>query len=702
MNTRYITVCSVLLLIGILKMMEEHIVMMPALKALRGDAHLDAINSSGMVHEAAFHNATARADASQLQIEELEKQIVALSSAHESDNATIAGLREQVEKLKLDSAALSDELSSASNPISNSNSNSNANANSTSLFVFDPTNVCSIFSSSKGTGASATRLWKENLPAIFEASKNPLSPELHTQVEVSKLLKLLEETLSPARMRRAVRHLPTFSHHILKHVMGIVQRRLADPANHPPLRIAVFGGSVTIGRDCIIPGRMQHIDCAWPKRFELLVNQFFGQDIIKVYNLAVGGTSSSTGTNRIKYWMYGDADLIKSGPDVIVNSYSTNDSLPPWDKKWPEDDLVSINREKIREVLQNFVRESLQSKSCGVPPLVVHVDDYLGPQQPAMLGELGYVSEMTEIAKYYDTVGISYGEVVRDIVYQNQTDTTFAGINDVHYGSTAHQTVALSVGFASLELLINYCDDEYNAKDVMVEQENEKENFPITKEEMRRDKLFLPPPLTREFLLANATAEYDAALDKSHRTYINSDCGVSGKGNKDMNPCIVTWISTPGNFDWNQINRFMKRYNTKIDGWQAERMKAEGWSNKDGWIANKANATFGLRFPNVEKDVKTVSIYFLRSYGEKWAGSNARFTISRLLSNDDDANANATVVVEHEIAGVHASEDYKYSLTLSETMSLSETVAKGETLDIQVDLVAGSHFKIMGMMLCNK
>jgi hypothetical protein len=29
-------------------------------------------------------------------------------------------------------------------------------------------------------------------------------------------------------------------------------------------------------------------------------------------------------------------------------------------------------------------------------------------------------------------------------------------------------------------------------------------------------------------------------------------------------------------------------------------------------------------------------------------------------------------------------------------------MAEGETLDLQVDLVSRSHFKVMGMMLCNK
>jgi len=570
--------------------------------------------------------------------------------------------------------------------------------------VFGSNDVCSYLPSSEPS--SATRLWQKYLPEILVASQNPLMPDLQTDDEIEKLRTILMETLSPSRMRRAVRHVPTFSHHIVKHVIEIIEKRIQDPQNNPPLKIAVFGGSVTLGRECI-PKRQQYLDCAWPKRFELLVNQFFKTEVVKIYNLAVGGTSSHTGTNRIKYWMYDDPVLKTEGPDVIINSYSTNDSLPPWDKKWPEDDLVTIVTDNVRNWLQYFVREALQSKLCAVPPLVVHVDDYLGPQQPLLLGEISYVSAMTQIAKYYDTVGISYGEVVRDIVYQDQSDTRFAGTGDVHYGYYAHQTIAWSVGFASLELLISYCDDEYIARTTTTTPPgDESENNAITKDHIRNNKLFLPPPLTRKFLLENASSEFEAAVDDAHKSYVDNNCDSvdnSSSGTKrDLSPCVITWISTPGNFNNGMINRFMTKYQTVNDGWQSERQNGEGWSNKDGWIATKTGATFTLAFENVEKKIRTVSFYFLRSYGDKWKDSRAKFTVERVQKNPDGSTKTTTVVSEEEIAGVHANEDYKYSLTLSETLKLSETVLEGETLAIGVTVVSGSHFKIMGMMLCNK
>jgi lysophospholipase L1-like esterase len=638
-----------------------------------------------------------------------EEELAQMKNTHVQDEVKIEELTKQLEvsKKQLDAKdettkeVIEEENTTALEPKSS---------------VFEPHEVCSYFPSQPFT---ATRLWQKYLPRIMDASKNPLIPELLTDEEDAKMHTLLEETLPPSRMRRAAMHMPTFSHSIVKNVVEIVQKRIQDPENNPPLRVAVFGGSVTIGRGCHGKG-MSNLKCAWPQRLELLLNQFAKMDIVKIYNLGVGGTSSIVGTNMVKYWMYPD-DLSKVGPDVIINSYSTNDSLPPWDIA-PEADYVTIVMDQVRRSLQAFVRAALQSKQCTVQPLVVHVDDYLGPQQPWLLGELSYSTAMTQLARWYDTVGISYGEVVRDIVYQDKSDGTFFNENDVHYGHWAHQTIAWSVGFASLELLSNYCDDEHYAR---MAHNNAMTNGTATpvadadadgpdslKDTMKKKKLFLPPPLTREMVLQNATKEFTAALDVAHQSFVDMNCTSTANNTdeKDLNPCIVSWISSPGGYGKDGINWFMTRmYGVSRKGWATENNIAEGWGNKVGWVATEANATFSLKFDKIAKNVKSVTIYFIRSYGEKWKDSRAKFTISRVKKiasatdgGDINGDGEVAIVSEEEISGVHANANYTYSLTLSQTIVLSEPILKGDTINIKVDLVSGSHFKIMGMMICNQ
>jgi len=614
-----------------------------------------------------------------------EETISTMEREFEEMNANITDLLKQLQDLK-DNVLPEDSSSSATLPPASSNHSS----------VFAPHEICSILPSESFT---ATRLWQQNLPRIIDASKNPLIPELLTDEEDAKMHKLLEEMLPPSRLRRAVRHIPTFSHSIVKNVMEIIQKRIQDPAKNPPLRVAVFGGSVTSGRHCFHPRGNADFACAWPQRLELLINQFSKMEIIKVYNLGIGGTSTTVGTINLKYWMYPE-ELSKAGPDVIINSYSTNDSLPSWELK-PGDDFVTHIMDQARDLLQPFVREALQLKECKEPPLVVHVDDYLGPQQKQLLGELSYVAGMTQVAKWYDTMAISYGEVVRDLFYKDNTDPTFGNKKDVHYGHWAHQTIAWSVGFASMELLSTYCDDEYRARTVTeTKSRNNPDGGYATNGTMAEKKaLVLPPLLTRDIQLYNATAEFIAARNTAEQSFANMNCEnrPEGENEESQDPCIVSFIAAPGGYDAAAINRFMQTHkSTEIDGWKVENNMAEGWGNKIGWIAEKANATFSLKFDDIAKDVKTVTLYFLRSYGDKWKDSRAKITISRL------EDSGAKTLWEEEISGVFEDQNYTYSLTLPHTMNLPEPILKGGNMGMNMTLISGSHFKMMGLMLCNK
>mmetsp|Transcript_6907 Transcript_6907/g.15171 ORF Transcript_6907/g.15171 Transcript_6907/m.15171 type:complete len:441 (-) Transcript_6907:184-1506(-) len=439
---------------------------------------------------------------------------------------------------------------------------------------------------------------------------------------------------------------------------------------------------------------MQNFNCAWPMRLQLLINQFFDMDLVKVYNLGVGGTNSGVATNMVKYWMY-PTELAKVGPDVVVNSYSTNDSLPPWDlKDDPNADLATAVLDQARNGLQQFIRAALTSNRCRVPPLVVHVDDYLGPQQVFLLGEMSYNTAMRQLAKWYDTFAISYGEVVRDISWL-EGDFTFFNKNDVHFSNWAHQTIAWSIGFASLELLSTFCDDGF-ARAVY--------NFNSTggdHNKIPKYYLYLPPPLTRELLRKDVEDKYAEALKSAQESYVAMACfnkTTGGDGNEleDRSPCIVSWIATPGGYGVPQISHFMDRHSKNsgvpIQGWKTENQLAEGWGNKIGWVATQSDATFTLQFDRIEKDVNSVTVFYLRSYGEKWDESNARFTVSTIDGNNHDK-----VMSTYDIAGF--SED-RHSLTLSQELKLSGTIGKGKSLRIKVDLIGGSTFKIMGLMIC--
>ncbi len=95
-----------------------------------------------------------------------------------------------------------------------------------------------------------------------------------------------------------------------------------------------------------------------------------------------------------------------------------------------------------------------------------------------------------------------------------------------------------------------------------------------------------------------------------------------------MSPCIVSWISSPGGYKPRQISDFVNKHKISVKNWTTELDKGS-WANKIGYIATEPNATLTLKFDNIiQKDVEAVTIYFIKSYGEKWKDSRANFTIS--------------------------------------------------------------------------
>ena len=586
--------------------------------------------------------------------------------------------------------------------------------------MFDRTEICSYFSN----GPITSQLWTTHLSQIYNASHHPtmqhifrtISSSSITTNEAKMLHNLLFNVITPTLLRKGLVNIPLSrptSHAIVQNIVEKLQNRINNPLIHPPLNIVVIGGSVVQGRGCV-PEQYKTYQgvCAWPRRLELLVNQFFADasgsntTLIKVHNLSIGGTNTNgIGTRLIKFWLYPDIDGLKSvGPDIIINGYSTNDSNPNGQLQ-PEEKIEYVF-EKAFTFNQEFLREALSSKKpCGVPPLVVNIDDYLGPLQELLLGELQYNTAVGRLAKWYDTMFVSYADVVRDLVYKNTTDDTFFNEKDVHYGRWAHQTTAWLLGFSFIDLLNKYCSDEHQLRKVAKGASQEQNQYP-NREEVEENGFFLPPPLTKTLQLSNITAEVVSARES---TMIRK-CNATSDDDKirDRNPCALAWVASPGLFNHLQIKSFMRKYQTNVIDWNVESdYKNGGWQGKFGWVAASPNATFTLSFPQFLSPVKTVTIIFLRSYGEKWKDSQVQLTVSADISNDLESenllnefkldDDRMPILGKLNIWGVHNNTN---SPTLSETLVLNREVPAGRRFKMKVDMVSGNTFKILGLNFC--
>jgi len=533
--------------------------------------------------------------------------------------------------------------------------------------------------------------------------------------------------------------------------MKIVQERIAylkqKNTNHEtpsekearPLQIVVLGGSVTAGRGCW-PGRsMTNKKCAWPRRFEFLINQLLGKSlfgnkagtdnnsIIEVHNIAMGGISSHQGTAFVKYWMYPqDSALQKWGPDIIINSFSTNDALPPWGET---EDVARKVYSGAKGALEAFVRVALQIRSplepkerCSSiekppPPLVMFVDDYVGHQQDSVLGELSYNTAMVQIANWYQshTMAISYADVVRDLVYQNTHETTFSAQwypNDrktnkpkfsveVHFGHYGHISIAWVLAFGVLELVTQYCGDLENLPRDDNQESSDSTNLGKRQQLTNNHNNILPPRLTDSLSLDKISQEWFTPPQIMNSSTTNNamtlDCSEVNTSEtskekeqpqQNANPCIMAWVAGPVGLNANGVNQVMRQYSTRNDGWKVETDAKDGWKQKIGWVATKAEASFVMELPKVSKDVHVISLMYMKSYGEKWKDSRVKITIL-----GSSSNTNTTT----ELRGSHESQ---VSIAFTEEIHLTEPVLQHSNLQLHVELVGGTTFKVLGLMVC--
>jgi hypothetical protein len=123
----------------------------------------------------------------------------------------------------------------------------------------------------------------------------------------------------------------------------------------------------------------------------------------------------------------------------------------------------------------------------------------------------------------------------------------------------------------------------------------------------------------------------------------------------------------------------------------------DGWSRKLGFVATKAGASVTFEVKDIQQDVRYVMLDYLKSYGDKWANSQVRLTAS-VMRKDEEAYKD---VYQFTLDGFH---DATASITYSAKEDIGEAViAKvGDSFRLQIELIGGTTFKIMGMMFCNR
>eukprot|EP00956_Cyclotella_meneghiniana_P038998 scaffold163861_cov63-Cyclotella_meneghiniana.AAC.2 len=259
------------------------------------------------------------------------------------------------------------------------------------------------------------------------------------------------------------RSLKTHAHpFVFEKLVEVVIRRLTDPINNPPLKIAVFGGSVTEGVNSMrnsmgLKDNARCSDCAWPSKLEALLNHIFGglatsdafeknstnpkislgnnNKFVTVKNFALGGTNSEAGSTLIEYNLYGSE---MAEYDIIIAAFGANDIQAP----------MGNEGNRMYESMQRFMRLAKSQRPCNDLPLVIQLDDVLGDSvqesgsEHDVRGGLRYSREMIETNNWAGFMSVSYADAVRDIVHNNPEDTILHDYGNLHPGFKFHTGVA--------------------------------------------------------------------------------------------------------------------------------------------------------------------------------------------------------------------------------------------------------------------
>jgi hypothetical protein len=176
--------------------------------------------------------------------------------------------------------------------------------------------------------------------------------------------------------------------------------------------------------------------------------------------------------------------------------------------------------------------------------------------------------------------------------------------------------------YAMVEAISGYCDNQaFVAK---MKQEGYEGVFP---ESVLTLMNTVPPPkLSPKLLLSTITSEWQDMAARMRE----SDTACNGEI-LDEAPCTFAFLAGPmGTVRTpEQLNHYLQPFLVKNRGWKPlMEYGAGGQVQKLGLVADVANASMTLRMTNIAKEVRTIILETIKSYGEKWTDSQARFTLT--------------------------------------------------------------------------
>ena len=454
-----------------------------------------------------------------------------------------------------------------------------------------------------------SRLWNSDTirEGIRRASRKHVKEDCWNykgaKVNMANYTRLEDTMMHLLQQNRLSRSIKTRSHpFVMERVLEIILKRMHDPSNNAPLRIAVFGGSVTEGylsraNSIGMSDSIEHNypKCSWSCKLERLLNEVLplfllgqnattgiktGNKIVEVKNFAVAGTDSSIGVTLLEYDLLG-AEMTTI--DVVISAFAANNIKTP----------LGLERDLIMLHMQRFLKVAKAARPCSDLPLLIQTADVMeeslypweGPQ--GIRQKLRYANEMLETASWQSAssgiLALSYPDAVRDVVYRNPLDNTLVDFGLLHPGMSFHTGMAWMVAYGLLDGILQSCDASSLADHGQPEP--------------RAGILF--PSLRNDLPAKDVPGKWIQDMMTNEQQCSQNRTGPT--------KCAYQMIAHRlGAGDAAQVQRAIGRIATNIDGWEGY---GKPWASpKRTWRASREKATFTIQLVDLKQPINRMLV----------------------------------------------------------------------------------------------
>jgi len=391
-------------------------------------------------------------------------------------------------------------------------------------------------------------------------------------------------------------------------------------------------------------------------------------------------------------------------------------------------------------------------------PWIVFVNDYLGNQQESLVGE-STVDELVQLLMQ-TLVPVSYVSPVRLLepyVWANTTEHVWSGVwkkkqkkkqkqqddtkndykVDVHYGMAGHITTAMVTAHAFFQWTMEHCQEQVLFD--MEEEDCSSPNYwttattPLSSLQTTLETRRMQPNELSRVLQIDLPSKEWMKVNHPDRVYPNitegrnaktrngessSSTTITGDCRTSRRPgCAFAFLAAPlgTHSKKGPLQEYIDRFtiihddaSSRDGGWLVQNnFRHGGFQNKLGLVATRTGAQLELNIPignnwQQQQHMK-LTIHYLKSYGPDWANSHLRGSIQVVRQKEGSAGGQQeqVQVLREQSFDLEGFHDQQVSISYTHVVPNILVDNGGETIiQLKLELIGGSNFKINAMMLC--